>query len=584
MREQPFSVILLDEFEKAHPQFLDLLLQMLGEGRLTDAGGRLADFCNAVVILTSNLGAESFQQGAFGFAGEASRADRDAARAHFVREVQAHVRPELFNRIDRIVPFAPLGADAVRRIAERHLKRLEQRDGIKHRAATLTVGEGAAALLARHGFDARYGARPLVRAVERELLAPMADGMNRYGGDTALAVEVACDGEALRVGVKGRGTAAGTAAPLAEAVGECVEMRRRFQALERASCVRELNNDLFQMERDQKRFEKAQMAYARRMARLAGAPQEVRARRLGRPPQVRPADQQRMSRLAELRGIAERLRDLSGRCGGLEDDAVQALHGGEAAEAFAPADLMAAVGPLEKAWYNLLLTFHCRQFPSPNELTLALYSEEPDWLLELAAAYVEAVRRCPNASVSAAAYVPSAGGKRPAKEAAAAAADDDGTPRLFWRDDVLIAAAEARRPEREILRRVLYTEAGHLLAGPPPRLVGAALHVRADGAAPRLAPEQGLHVLLSPKLSQPARTLVEISEAGLSSYLPPAWVARRGGVADMNRRRTYDRGKNVIDDVRMAVRSAWQNRSLTDVLADGIEAQLNKQLLALLDE
>ena len=85
-------MILLDEFEKAHPQLLDLLLQVLGEGRLSDAGGRLADFCNAVVILTSNLGAESFQQGAFGFAGEGVPADRDAASPTSSGEVHRYLK------------------------------------------------------------------------------------------------------------------------------------------------------------------------------------------------------------------------------------------------------------------------------------------------------------------------------------------------------------------------------------------------------------------------------------------------------------------------------------------------------------
>src|SRR5262249_58582859 len=106
VREQPFCVLLLDEFEKAHTLFFDLLLQVLGEGRLTDAAGRLADFSNAVVIMTSNLGAESYRQGGFGLA--ADRQAREEARDHFVREVQAFLRPELFNRIDRVVPFAPL--------------------------------------------------------------------------------------------------------------------------------------------------------------------------------------------------------------------------------------------------------------------------------------------------------------------------------------------------------------------------------------------------------------------------------------------------------------------------------------------
>ena len=191
VREQPFSVLLLDEFEKAHPQFLDLLLQVLGEGRLTDAAGRLADFTNSVVILTSNLGAESFQQGEFGFAGEAiGTGRREAARDHFTREVQAFLRPELFNRIDRLVAFAPLGAATIERIAEGYLNRLEARNGVRYRGVTLSFAEGVAGHLARNGFDARYGARPLLRAVERELLAPLADQMNRYNAETSLAVQV----------------------------------------------------------------------------------------------------------------------------------------------------------------------------------------------------------------------------------------------------------------------------------------------------------------------------------------------------------------------------------------------------------
>src|SRR5437764_11286397 len=112
VREQPFSVILLDEFEKAHPSFFDLMLQMLGEGRLTDAAGRLADFRNSVIILTSNLGAESYQAGQVGFSplsrlcGKGSRAaggggsegDSGDAKDHFTREAQAFLRPEMFNR------------------------------------------------------------------------------------------------------------------------------------------------------------------------------------------------------------------------------------------------------------------------------------------------------------------------------------------------------------------------------------------------------------------------------------------------------------------------------------------------------
>ncbi|MDB5294153.1 MAG: ATP-dependent Clp protease ATP-binding subunit, partial [Phycisphaerales bacterium] len=105
VREQPFAVVLLDEVEKAHPLLFDLLLQVLGEGRLTDAAGRVADFTNAVVVMTSNLGAERFGQAGFGLR-EAGGAGGDAA-AHFTEAVRDFLRPELFNRIDRIVPILP---------------------------------------------------------------------------------------------------------------------------------------------------------------------------------------------------------------------------------------------------------------------------------------------------------------------------------------------------------------------------------------------------------------------------------------------------------------------------------------------
>ena len=130
VREQPFAVILFDEFEKAHPLFFDLLLQVLGEGRLTDAAGRVADFSNAVVIMTSNLGAESFQRSSVGFSNDPERYAK--AREHFTREVRAFVRPELFNRIDRIVPFAPLDEQTVLEIARRELRRaVAARDGLR---------------------------------------------------------------------------------------------------------------------------------------------------------------------------------------------------------------------------------------------------------------------------------------------------------------------------------------------------------------------------------------------------------------------------------------------------------------------
>ncbi len=171
IREQPFSVVLLDEFEKADPAVFDMLLQLLGEGRLTDLQGRLADFRNAVVIMTSNLGVESYKESAFGF----GELDGAGWRAHFERELQRFVRPELLGRIDRIVPFRPLPPEVVRQIAVRETELLKGRSGLKYSDATLEFTPAAIDLLSEVGYQPKYGARPLRRAIEQLVTIPLAD-------------------------------------------------------------------------------------------------------------------------------------------------------------------------------------------------------------------------------------------------------------------------------------------------------------------------------------------------------------------------------------------------------------------------
>ena len=213
VREQPFSVLLLDEFEKADPSFFDLLLQVLGEGRLTDVAGRLADFRNAVVIMTSNLGAKGYRRGRSGFA--RGTRDRDQARAHFIREVQAMVRPELFNRIDRIVPFASLDEATARGIVDRQIGLIARRDGFRSGLVRMSIAPEVPAALARRGHDPTYGARPLKRAIERELLAPLAERINRHDTDAGLDVDVTLDpDDRPRVAVRrGSTTGAGSCSP-----------------------------------------------------------------------------------------------------------------------------------------------------------------------------------------------------------------------------------------------------------------------------------------------------------------------------------------------------------------------------------
>jgi ATP-dependent Clp protease ATP-binding subunit ClpB len=169
-------VILFDEVEKAHPEVLNLLLQILDDGRLTDAQGRTVDFRNTIVIMTSNLGSQHIlPEGASGdgVVDLAERArTRERTRERVMEAVREHFRPELLNRIDEIVIFNPLSRDHIKQIVDIQLRGLRGR--LAERKIELELSEAAKELLAREGFDPVYGARPLKRAIQGEIVQPLA--------------------------------------------------------------------------------------------------------------------------------------------------------------------------------------------------------------------------------------------------------------------------------------------------------------------------------------------------------------------------------------------------------------------------
>ncbi len=162
VRRRPYCVILLDEIEKAHADVFNILLQLLDDGRLTDNQGRTVDFRNTVVIMTSNLGSELFDQ--MGYGDKQIEAVQAVLRKHF--------RPEFLNRIDDIVVFHPLTREHIRRIVDVQLTRLSKRLG--DRNLTMELSDEARDLLAELGFDPVYGARPLKRTIQRRVLDPLA--------------------------------------------------------------------------------------------------------------------------------------------------------------------------------------------------------------------------------------------------------------------------------------------------------------------------------------------------------------------------------------------------------------------------
>ncbi|MFF2028913.1 ATP-dependent chaperone ClpB [Arthrobacter sp. NPDC058192] len=158
VRRRPYSVLLLDEVEKAHPEVFDILLQVLDDGRLTDGQGRTVDFRNVILVLTSNLGSQFLVDPTL---------DAEAKRNAVMATVNASFKPEFLNRLDEVVLFDPLNVEELSRIVELQVKELGER--LKGRRLNLEVTEGARAWLAVTGFDPAYGARPLRRLVQREI-------------------------------------------------------------------------------------------------------------------------------------------------------------------------------------------------------------------------------------------------------------------------------------------------------------------------------------------------------------------------------------------------------------------------------
>ncbi|NCF10270.1 MAG: ATP-dependent chaperone ClpB [Gammaproteobacteria bacterium] len=182
VRRKPYSVILLDEVEKAHPDVFNVLLQVLDDGRLTDGHGRTVDFRNSVVVMTSNLGSQLVQE----LAGEEKYAQMKSAVMEIVGQ---HFRPEFINRVDELVVFHPLGRAQIRAIADIQLELLRKR--LAERDLSLELSDAALDQLAAAGFDPVYGARPLKRAIQQRLENPLAQRI--LAGEFATGTRVRVD-------------------------------------------------------------------------------------------------------------------------------------------------------------------------------------------------------------------------------------------------------------------------------------------------------------------------------------------------------------------------------------------------------
>lgn len=199
VRQEPFCVLLFDELEKAHPSFNDLLLQILGEGRLTDSQGKVVNFCSSIIIMTSNIGAQKLQTNPIGWVENATN-QREAD--HFTNEVRRYFRPEIFNRIDQVIPFYSLSQDVVRFVIERELDILTKREGILHRNLEFKFSDQLYSFLCNQGYNPKYGARALQRTLREFLIIPLAHQLNQYSFDEKLILEIDVEQGELKIDIE----------------------------------------------------------------------------------------------------------------------------------------------------------------------------------------------------------------------------------------------------------------------------------------------------------------------------------------------------------------------------------------------
>jgi ATP-dependent Clp protease ATP-binding subunit ClpC len=191
VRRQPFSVVLFDEIEKAAPEVFDLLLAVLDEGRLTDSLGRVTDFTNTVILLTSNLGSREARSQLGFTAGQGGHAAEDVV---FVSAAEKFFRPEFFNRIDRIIPFRALEPSHLEGIARQLIQDVFTREGMKRRECLLNISPEAVNRLVQLGYHPQLGARALKRVVEREVAQPMAEKLSSLTAGTPMMVNFGIQG------------------------------------------------------------------------------------------------------------------------------------------------------------------------------------------------------------------------------------------------------------------------------------------------------------------------------------------------------------------------------------------------------
>jgi len=424
-----------------------------------------------------------------------------------------------------------------------------------------------AALLASQGYEPRYGARPLKRALERQLLAPLAERVNAFSAQSALRGDAVLAGAELKITVKARLDELGRPISPAAALPQCAasaraitDLRRLFQRIEHCSAVAAMRNDLFQLERLERVW----------LARLA-------RRKPGAPAPKNPLDPPQQARLSFIRQFLMSLEEHARRSRGIEDDALETLYGPASHESVAREHLELLDherGVLDLAARAAMLELYSRGFANPDLLSLALFSESRAQMFQLADAYRELAEKWKCRLLLWRFLLP--GPKMALSErdkVIRKLLNPEGT---FWESDVQFEA-QTFVPQ---LRRVAVAKPERYLQEVDGEAVGLVLGIEGPAAFLRLGPEDGLHLLRSEQVN--AKVLVQVEGTLIARYLPPVGVARRGFVSNQPLRRVYDFARGTVDDAGEICQ--WADRKLTPMIEELIEDRLRNDLEMMLEE
>jgi ATP-dependent Clp protease ATP-binding subunit ClpC len=517
VREQPFSVVLLDEFEKAHHSFFDLLLQMLGEGRLTDSAGRVADFTNSIIVMTSNLGASEFQRGKSGFLRNSR--ERQTAIKHFDSAVKAFLRPEIYNRIDRIVPFAPLDEKTVLQIAELEIEKLKRRDGLRFRPVKLEIQKDAINYLTKTGYDIRYGARPLKRTIERELLAPLSTELNLRSTDEKLLINASLkDGKiALEFVAENEPKKRSSINNVLSAQAEKIAvLRRKMQKFLASYKLTELSDEIYQI------------------VRLEAV--ELRGKWLSE------EDRERIKRKSKIQNFLNKTKVFGEIINKSEDEILLEIYGKSAGENQKYATEIEAN---ETVFQKYLFELLSLQYQKPNEIKLTFFSENTTTMFRLIRLYLSHLKEI-NGEVK--------------------------TVSFFTSNKIAGQKAETKPLfDREIWRQEIKVS-GKMFESSPNNVVGILLHIEGNLALPRFGAEIGIHRFVSGTKTD--RILVGSTESEFEKFEIAEDLAKRDSVKFQTERRIYDTGKLQMKDLILDKTFSLENKDLQEVLAKTIEENL----------